>query len=209
MSTRLRVCATSATRQERTKFCTVLVVLHLCINGIPSCASTRFPCAMLWMLRCSKRKCSSSGCRSPVVLLVVVQALVCIECGEDATRSCKECDDFFCEPCFSRLHRKGRKSKHEWAGFPVRAPVCAECQNKVATQRCTVSSDALCEECAVSTRQKGNKSEWKLEKLLDPLQVRSSHIESIYRDRNRLNSLFACVAGRTRALHSLQPASRR
>ena len=39
----------------------------------------------------------------------------CVECeSKVARRRCKECRDNFCETCFDKMHKKGRRKEHHW-----------------------------------------------------------------------------------------------
>ena len=38
----------------------------------------------------------------------------CVECEmRDAEHWCMDCDDPYCDPCYTRMHRKGKKAKHK------------------------------------------------------------------------------------------------
>lgn len=70
----------------------------------------------------------------------------CIECDErDAVLFCDDCKDFFCQMCFDKLHKKGRRSNHRrtW----VEIGICAECEEHVASFHCVQCADMYCRDC--------------------------------------------------------------
>lgn len=87
----------------------------------------------------------------------------CIECKEQASTRCAECDDNYCDNCFERIHRKGNKRLHARAPLgsegataaeqgtdadgegakALRPPVCVEC-GKPADRECEQCGDLYC-----------------------------------------------------------------
>ena len=42
----------------------------------------------------------------------------CVECeNKVARRRCRECRDNFCEACFEKMHKKGKRKDHNWVGI--------------------------------------------------------------------------------------------
>ena len=70
---------------------------------------------------------------------------------------CDDCLENYCKACFKRLHRKGKKARHEWRGFRINAPVCIECEVEVARKRCSHCQDMYCLPCAKTSHAKGKK----------------------------------------------------
>ena len=70
---------------------------------------------------------------------------------------CDDCLENYCKACFKRLHRKGKKARHQWRGFRINAPVCIECEVEVARKKCSHCQDLYCLSCAKTSHAKGKK----------------------------------------------------
>lgn len=57
----------------------------------------------------------------------------CSNCQQvDATVNCIECEDSYCKPCFTDLHCKGNRTKHN--KMPI--PLCGYCKYQMACKTC-------------------------------------------------------------------------
>lgn len=80
-----------------------------------------------------------------------------------------ECDDYYCDGCWSTTHTKGARAKHEWVGFAAGAPVCALCEAAVATRSCAQCNDVLCSRCSEETHASLSFREHEVSILREPL----------------------------------------
>ena len=108
---------------------------------------------------------------------VVADNLRCIECNRLATRNCLQCKDCYCERCFNRVHRKGRRKDHKYQNFAPGCIVCIECEKAPAEVTCDVCLDALCHDCAITTHMKGNKKHHTMTSLVQMLEEGQSYCE--------------------------------
>ncbi|DAZ96835.1 TPA: hypothetical protein N0F65_008266 [Lagenidium giganteum] len=82
---------------------------------------------------------------------------LCIECEEEeARRKCDQCEDWFCDACFEKLHRSAKREKHTWK--VIGSVRCIECEKMKATRLCYVCHDPYCLGCFTIIHSKGNKS---------------------------------------------------
>lgn len=82
---------------------------------------------------------------------------LCIECEEeDARRKCGQCEDFFCDACFEKLHQSAKRRQHTWKA--VGSTRCIECEKMKATRWCEECQDPYCLGCFTIIHSKGNKS---------------------------------------------------
>lgn len=66
-----------------------------------------------------------------------------------------ECNDVFCESCWSSTHSKGARLKHAWVGFAAGAAICALCEASIAIVKCDTCGDKLCAPCSAATHALG------------------------------------------------------
>jgi hypothetical protein len=82
---------------------------------------------------------------------------LCIECEEeDARRKCNQCEDYFCDACFEKLHQSAKRRQHTW--HAVGSTRCIECEKMKATRWCEECQDPYCLGCFTIIHSKGNKS---------------------------------------------------
>ena len=99
---------------------------------------------------------------------VAAAALACVQCGAPATRKCLGCDgDAYCLADYQRMHKKGRRAKHEWVGFKTGAMVCVECEEKLATVSCAQCGDSYCVECSAKVHAKGKRKQHLVVKIMN------------------------------------------
>jgi len=89
----------------------------------------------------------------------------------------EECSDTYCARCWKDTHRKGRRGKHEWAGFAEAAAVCVMCEKNVAERHCEDCDDDLCTSCAVATHLRGKKHRHLMRPLREVLGKSQRHCE--------------------------------
>jgi hypothetical protein len=70
----------------------------------------------------------------------------CIECSENiAINFCKNCDDYFCEKCFSKIHSSGCRLEHK--SIPIELAKCSECSVLISSILCDQCGDFFCYNC--------------------------------------------------------------
>ncbi len=67
----------------------------------------------------------------------------CVECGNVALSYCTMFEDYFCLPCFARLHQKG----HRKSAKAYKLEVCSQCRNRAAKLECGYTARLFCLEC--------------------------------------------------------------
>jgi hypothetical protein len=65
----------------------------------------------------------------------------CIECGNVALSYCTMFEDFFCLPCFAKLHQKGARRN----ATAYKLDVCCLCAAKAAKLECMYTHKLFCE----------------------------------------------------------------
>lgn len=92
---------------------------------------------------------------------LTVAAPYCVECeAAQASRTCDQCGDNYCDSCFASTHAKGKKATHTWKPVAGRAaPMCVECETKPAARECVQCADKYCEACYEASHRKGKKAE--------------------------------------------------
>ncbi|RLN87755.1 hypothetical protein BBJ28_00017276, partial [Nothophytophthora sp. Chile5] len=84
----------------------------------------------------------------------------CVECSRPSTLRCLPCEEHYCDRCFTRVHARGKtRSRHAREWYAAHAPVCVECEMRVACQRCLACQDTLCETCMARTHAGGRGAE--------------------------------------------------
>lgn len=64
----------------------------------------------------------------------------CVECGNVALSYCTMFEDFFCLPCFARLHQKG----HRKDAKAYKLEVCSSCKSRAAKLECSWTNQLFC-----------------------------------------------------------------
>ena len=78
-----------------------------------------------------------------------VGSIHCVECSTTSTVAtiyCKNCPDYFCGPCFTKIHANGYRQSHHHS-VPVELSKCSECAVMVSTVRCNECGDFFCFNC--------------------------------------------------------------
>ena len=84
--------------------------------------------------------------------------MLCVECSsekKEATMYCDTCQDLMCEPCFERLHSRGRRKTHKRTF--VELGLCTECDSSLARLQCMQCQDMYCGECFLTIHQRGGR----------------------------------------------------
>ena len=81
---------------------------------------------------------------------------MCSECNERyAIRSCNQCEDSYCTPCYKNAHATGTRKKHTYVAV---GPVdCGECENLLAERWCVTCDEAHCDYCWRKLHSKGKR----------------------------------------------------
>ena len=85
-----------------------------------------------------------------------IHAPVCSECDKDwPAQFCFDCDDYFCEECFTSIHDSGKRITHR--RLPFRSPICSECTHSSSSVLCTNCSDSYCFLCFKHIHARGGR----------------------------------------------------
>ena len=76
---------------------------------------------------------------------------------------CDQCDDYYCEPCWASLHKRGQQAKHK----RMMLDVCCDCEYQVASRKCRACVDVFCDTCFKFTHARGAMLEHDCDYLLD------------------------------------------
>jgi len=82
--------------------------------------------------------------------------MVCVECNKgEAKIYCNDCKDLFCQGCFERLHKRGKRSAHlrTW----VELSSCTECDETLAQYFCPQCQDQFCVDCYAEFHMRGGR----------------------------------------------------
>ena len=84
----------------------------------------------------------------------------CIECTtEYASRYCHDCDDNYCDECWTKTHSAGKRALHS---FELTGPTkCVECSVEVAVMWCDDCDDPYCQDCFKSVHKAGKRKKHK------------------------------------------------
>jgi hypothetical protein len=84
----------------------------------------------------------------------------CIECTtEYASRYCTDCDDHYCDDCWTKTHSAGKRALHS---FELTGPTkCVECSVDVAVMWCDDCDDPYCKDCYASVHKAGKRKKHK------------------------------------------------
>eukprot|EP00808_Paulinella_micropora_P015009 g26124.t1 len=94
----------------------------------------------------------------------------CEECDvKKASRKCEDCDQVFCATCDTKIHLKGKRSRHQradWSPAPVAsARACEECDENAATWQCSECDMVFCPDCEAYIHMKGRRAMHTRQKL--------------------------------------------
>jgi len=67
----------------------------------------------------------------------------CVECQNVALSYCTMFQDYFCLPCFARLHQRGHRKEAK----AYKLEVCSQCRNKAAKLECNYTKRLFCAQC--------------------------------------------------------------
>ncbi|OQS05580.1 hypothetical protein THRCLA_02310 [Thraustotheca clavata] len=85
------------------------------------------------------------------------QDALCVECEEiEASRRCAQCEDVFCDSCYTKTHSSGKRALHTWT--PMGPIKCIECEKLKATRWCETCQDPYCLGCYNIIHAKGKKA---------------------------------------------------
>ena len=88
-----------------------------------------------------------------------VRMINCVMCEErGATRQCLQCDDAYCDRCFTWSHSKGQQQSHRYLALAGADPMCVECEARYGIRQCVECGDNFCLPCHAETHEKGNRA---------------------------------------------------
>lgn len=80
---------------------------------------------------------------------------ICVACQTDlAARFCRKCGDYYCIPCFSDAHLKGKRAEHTFVAIAVRKVMCKDCARRPATEKCRDCNLEFCGSCGPTRHDK-------------------------------------------------------